>query len=121
MIAGFLFIVFGLSGTVYMWNYISSDTRYTYNFPLTSHESIMLVLFALFLVMLIIGIMTVIFSVIKKNNQDTLSRIENIGQNGHIKGICPHCGLNIPAETTECPKCGYKINKDKNDNPQLNK
>ena len=111
MIIGLILSTIGIMGSIYMWTYIISDGRYNYSIPLTGHETMVLVVFSTCFLMAAAGIATIISSIAKKNNEDTLKRINNIGQEGIQLGVCPHCGINVTQNTEICPKCGTKISK----------
>lgn len=45
MVIGYILSAIGMIGTVFMGNYISNDSRYTYSPPFTDHETMVLVVF----------------------------------------------------------------------------
>lgn len=115
MIIGYILIVLGVFGMVGSFTTISNDWRYTYKPPYTDHETTMIALLIISVVVFIVGIMVIIFSVVKKKNEDKLKEITNIPQmnsNGQlsVKNKCPNCGLNVSDTCTICPRCGQKIN-----------
>lgn len=93
-----------------MVNYISNDRRYTYSTPFTDHEVSVLIILFICVIACIVGIIMIVFEIIKKNNNDTLHRLQNMQGNGKTAGICPICGLNLTSGADTCPKCGTKIN-----------
>ena len=109
MLVGMILVVLGFCGSTSMWSYISNDRRYTYSPPFTDHELMMLGMFILCLISLMVGIVMIVFSIIKKNNTDTLQRLESMQEGGNILGICPSCGLNLAGNVIKCPKCGCEI------------
>ena len=54
----------------------------------------------------------IIFSIMKKRNEDKLNKVLSYSSNGTIKNVCPNCGVNISEGTTICPKCGTQIEKE---------
>ena len=111
MIWGFLLIFIGAFGTGGMMLYISNH-HYTYSSPFTDHEILMLAILCIFFILLVAGVLTIIFSYVRKSNQDTLTRIQSMESKGQKAGICPSCHLNLAPGTTICPKCGHQISKE---------
>lgn len=105
MVAGYVLTILGSIGSLLMINLISNDRYYTYSAPFTDHETMMLFLLIVCFVMDAVGIITIVFSVLKKNNQDTLTRITNMGEQGRKRNVCPNCGLNLADGVLECPRC----------------
>lgn len=60
--------------------------------------------------MFVLGIMLIIFSVIKRKNQAKLSQITGKVDNVALANICCNCGLNITSGLNECPRCHTKLN-----------
>lgn len=112
MISGSLMAILGAIGTLGMYYYISNDVQYTYTGHLTAHESSMLGALVFCILLLLVGVLTAIYSFIKKSNRDTLTRIENLGANGKPTGTCPICGLNLANGALICPKCGHKLKEE---------
>lgn len=108
MIVSYLCIVLGIMGSIFMVTFIGQDTRYTYTPPFTDHEMTMLFFLVVCVALAAAGILGVIFSVVKKRQEDTLQRIQNMGTEGVRKDVCPHCGLNLASGVKVCPRCGYK-------------
>ena len=113
MIIGCILSALGISGTILIGSYISNNRTYTFSPPFTDYETMVLVVFFACLIMAIVGILSIIFSIIKKRNEDTLNRLNNIGEKGVQLGVCPKCGINITQSTQICPKCGTKITNTK--------
>lgn len=113
MVIGYILSAIGIIGTVFMGSYISNDRRYTYSPPFTDHETMVLVVLFACLIMAIVGVLSIIFSIIKKRNEDALNRLNNIGKEGTQLGVCPKCGINVTHSTQICPKCGTKITSTK--------
>ena len=109
MVSGILMAIFGAVGSLGMYCYISNDGQYTYTGHLTNHELAMIGIFVFFVLLLLTGVFSAIYSAVKKSNQDALRRLENMGAEGKPVGTCPSCGLNLAEGTLICPKCGYKI------------
>lgn len=109
MVKGYILTSVGILGTVFMGSYISNDKAYTYSPPFTDHETMVLVVFFACLIMAIAGLLTIVFSIIKKRNADKLYRLANIGEGGAQLGVCPNCGVNVTESAQVCPKCGTKI------------
>lgn len=107
MVIGYILSAVGISGTILIVSYISN------NRISTDHETMVLVAFSACLIIAIVGILSIIFSIIKKRNEDTLSRLNNIGENGVQVDVCPKCGINVTQSTQICPKCGTKITNTK--------
>ena len=115
MIIGYILIIlgiFGVSGSVVTIKNDLEYNYYTYSSPYTSHETTMLTLLFICMVMLMLGIAVIIFTVLKKRNEDQLNKVNNYGNNGTIKNVCPNCGLNLSDNATICPKCGTKVKKE---------
>mgnify|MGYP003107718843 FL=1 len=115
MIIGYILIIlgiFGVSGSVVTIKNDLQNYYYTYSSPYTSHETTMLTLLFICMVMLMLGIAVIIFTVLKKRNEDQLNKVNNYGNNGTIKNVCPNCGLNLSDNATICPKCGTKVKKE---------
>ncbi|MCI8282362.1 MAG: zinc ribbon domain-containing protein [Lachnospiraceae bacterium] len=108
MVIGYILTVLGILGSVLTVNYMSHD-RYTYTAPLTSHETMVFAVFIVFAVMAAAGILTIIFSLVKKKNQDTLNRITDMDESGKRQNVCPVCGLNLAEGARTCPKCGKRL------------
>lgn len=79
------------------------------SYPFTGHDTMMLTLLFIFSIMTVVGVLSTIFSIVKKRNEDALKRLNNIGQEGTQLGVCPKCKINITQGTQICPKCGTKI------------
>ncbi|MGM9537509.1 MAG: hypothetical protein ACI3VN_04175 [Candidatus Onthomonas sp.] len=109
MVVGYVLTILGVIGTFALIDIIGSDRYYTYSFPLTDHETMMIFLLVVCFIMAAAGIMIIVFSVQKKNNQDRLTRITNMEENGRKKNVCPNCGLNLADNVLECPRCHTKI------------
>lgn len=109
MILGYILSTIGIMGSIFMGSYILSDSRYNYSIPLTDHETMVLGIFLVFLIAAVTGVVSIIFSIMKKNNEDTLNRINSIGRKGTRLDVCPRCGINITPNTKTCPKCGAEI------------
>lgn len=112
MLVGILLLSFGIGGTIGSLSYISADQRYTYVPPFTDHERLVLGIFVLFLILAAAGFLTVLFTIIKKRNQDTLRRIKSQRPDGTLADQCPQCGLTITDTTTTCPHCGTAIKRE---------
>lgn len=109
MIAGIVLLLIGLIGSKTVFSFMERDYFYTYNSPFTGHEVFVLMILFSFVIMLLIGVLIIIFSIVKKKNSDMLRQLENMQQDGQILGICPKCGLNVSKKTKICPKCGTEI------------
>lgn len=105
---GYILSAIGIIGTILMGRYI-----YTYSPTFTDHETMVLVVFFACLIMALAGVLSIIFSIIKKRNADALSRLNNIGEHGTQLGVCPKCGINVTQSTQICSKCGTEITKAK--------
>lgn len=110
MIVGYILTGLGAFSTFYFWSYIENDHWYTYTSPLTSHESTMLTMLFLSFALLIGGIVTISFSVLKNKNSGKLNQIENFN-GGKPKNVCPKCGTNVTDNCSTCPACGYQFKK----------
>lgn len=111
MIVGYLLTFFGASGTVGSIMYIMNDRRYSYRVPFTSHETTFMTICIISFIVLITGIMTIIFSVIKNKNQAKLDSLTGTVGGAPIGNSCPNCGLNVSPNCTKCPKCNYDLKK----------
>ena len=109
IIVGSILMIIGAFGTVGTFFTISNDRGYTYNPPFTNHEITMLTMFAISIIVLLGGILTVIFSVIKNRNANKLKELTSIQINSHISGKCPKCSLNVSDDCAVCPRCGEKL------------
>lgn len=112
MLVGIILASVGLGGFVGFTNAISNDRRYTYSPPFTEHETMMISALVVCMLLLVAGIITIIFSAIKKANADKLRRLENMQGKSGTTGVCPHCGLNVGSNVQICPKCGKKITEE---------
>lgn len=113
MLVGILLLACGIGGAVGSLSYISADQRYTYVPPFTDHERLVLGIFVLFLILAAAGFLTVLFTIIKKRNQDTLRRIKSQRPDGTLADQCPQCGLTITDTTAACPRCGTAIPRER--------
>lgn len=109
MLTGIILASLGLIGTVYAGAYIENDWRYTYTSPFTDHEKMVLFLLFVCVVAAVVGIVSIIFSVIKKKNQDMLNRVQEVSGDGKKANMCPRCGLNLAEGVETCPKCAAKL------------
>lgn len=111
MITGYIMIIVGVIGAFAMGGYMANDSRYTYAPPFTDHELFNLVLFALAVMVAAAGVLTVVFAVVKKRNEDRLNRVVNTTPGGMRADVCPKCGLNLSPLTQFCPRCGTPVNR----------
>ena len=117
MVIGYILAIVGAIASFSVWGVISSETGrgwgyYTYTPPYTDHETTMILLFIICLVVTAAGILMIIFSVMKKSNQDSLQRLQNMQGGGQKHGVCPNCGLNLAEGSDKCPQCGTRIRED---------
>ncbi len=110
MIIGFFMSIF--SGTV-----IHSDLirhRYSYSPPFTDHETAMMILIFIGIIVILTGIGLIIASIVSQRSKDKINRLQNIGADGLSKSCCIKCGLNLTPNATKCPRCGNIIEKENN-------
>ncbi|MGN0459484.1 MAG: hypothetical protein ACI4HL_01075 [Ruminococcus sp.] len=109
MIVGYLMTAFGAGGTFGSIVYIMNDRHYSYTSPFTSHEKSVMTILIISVILLVAGIMTIIFAVIKNKNEGKLKEITG-NNNGEKSGdVCSNCGINISANCTKCPRCGCEL------------
>lgn len=111
MLTGLIMTSLGLIGTFSAISYIENDRHYTYSAPFTDHELTVLFLFVVCLIVAVVGIILIIFSIMKKKNQDALSRIQEVNGDGKKANVCPKCGLNLAEGVEICPKCAAKLSE----------
>lgn len=99
-------IIVGVMGAITMGGYMANDSRYTYTPPFTDHELFNLVLFALAVMVAAAGVLTVVFAVVKRRNEDRLNRVVNTTPGGMRADVCSKCGLNLSSHVQICPRCG---------------
>lgn len=109
VILGFIMFCFGGVGSFLSIQYMENDHRYTYKPPLTGHETSVLILFAICLILLAVGLIMTILGILKKRNEDSLQKLMNQTSGNGQKSVCPQCGLNLANGSTECPRCGNVI------------
>lgn len=109
MIIGYILTALGCFGTAFSFITISNDHRYTYRAPFSDHEKAMMAMLIISFIVLVVGIITIIFSVIKSKNEAKLKQITNVHGDLSVKNKCPKCGLNLSDNCTTCPQCGQKI------------
>lgn len=115
MIVAYILITLGLIGAISVWSSIVNEINcytYTYTPPYTDHETSLMIALFIFAIMAGSGVAMIIFSIMKKRNEDKLNKVLSYSSNGTIKNVCPNCGVNISEETTICPKCGTQIEKE---------
>lgn len=108
---GFFMFCFGGAGTYMSWTYMENDRRYTYRPPLTDHESTVIAIFTVCLIVAVVGLLITVFSIIKKRNEDSLAKLVNTTNGSNQKNVCVYCGLNLMEGSTVCPKCGKTVNQ----------
>lgn len=106
MVLGYILTGVGIGGMIPAAIYLS-------NLSFSNGRALLLVLFLACCVLTAAGLLCIIFSVIKKRNQDALYRITHTGKDGMPLDVCPKCGINITKNTQICPKCGTKIKNGK--------
>lgn len=109
MIIGYLMTTVGGCGCLGTIFYIMNDHRYSYKSPFSSHEMTMMWLAIISFVIFVIGIMVIIFSVIKNKNQQKLNSLTNTFNGNSTSKTCPTCHLNLSDDANSCPKCGHKF------------
>ncbi len=109
IVIGYILTILGGFGTAGTLLTISNDRRYSYTAPYTSHETTMLTVLVFSVILLMAGITTIIFSVIKNRNENKLKELTNSQTSSLIRGKCPKCNLNVAENCTVCPKCGEKL------------
>lgn len=97
MVIGYILIILGTAGTAFSGVYIANDRRYTYAPPLTPHETTMLMLLFLGVLLLIGGIVVILFSILKSRNSAQLNQIQNL-EKGHPKNVCQKALMNVLQE-----------------------
>ncbi|MGN1132687.1 MAG: hypothetical protein ACI4RL_07235 [Ruminococcus sp.] len=109
MVIGYLMTAFGTAGTFGSIIYIMNDRRYSYTSPFSSHEKTLMAICIISFILLVAGIMTIIFSVIKNKNDGKLNEIT--GKHNGVKSgnVCTNCGINISANCAKCPRCGCEL------------
>lgn len=60
----------------------------------------------IFAVMAVIGIVLMIFGLIKRRNKAALDSIINDGKQNY----CSNCNINVAADAVKCPVCGKSLN-----------
>lgn len=60
---------------------------------------------------LAIGIVLIIFAIMKSKNKNKLDELQNFEKNTFVQTKCKSCGLNLSENTDICPKCVTHINK----------
>ena len=109
MIVGYLMTAFGAGGTFGSIIYMMNARHYSYTSPCTCHEKSVMPILIFSVILLVAGIMTIIFAVIKNKNDGKLNEITG-NHNGVKSGnVCPNCGINISANCTKCPRCGCEL------------
>ena len=68
-----------------------------------------LVRFMISFLLFAIGVLLIVFSVIKKRNKDRLDPLRGLTGDGEKQAVCSSCGLNVAPGVTTCPKCGNTI------------
>ncbi|MBR3083229.1 MAG: hypothetical protein IKH03_01465 [Oscillospiraceae bacterium] len=76
---------------------------------LNRFPSSMVTFFVVSFLLLIIGVLLIAFSVIKKRNKDRLDSLRGLTGDGEKQTVCSNCGLNVMRGAATCPRCGNTI------------
>lgn len=109
IVIGYILTILGCFGTAGTLFTISNDHRYSYTAPYTSHETTVLTMLVISVIVLVAGIATIIFAIIKNRNENKLKELTNIQTDSQIIGKCPNCNINVSENCSVCPKCGEKL------------
>jgi len=105
-VIGYILTTLGFSGLAYSLFTVNTNKRYSWTSPFSSFEKTIIAVAIISFIILLVGIIMVIFSFVKKKNEDKLNSLKNLGNNNK----CPNCGLNVTAGINECPRCHQKLN-----------
>lgn len=103
---GYILTTLGFGGLAYSLFTVNTNKRYSWTSPFSSFEKTIIAVAIISFIILLVGIIMVIFSFVKKKNEDKLNSLKNLGNNNK----CPNCGLNVTAGINECPRCHQKLN-----------
>lgn len=115
IIVGVILIIIGVFGTASSFKVLVETHKYSSLY--TSADKGPMMFFIVSFIILLAGIIVVIFSIIKKRNEDkleSLTRINGSDSTGRIllKNKCPVCNLNVTDGCKVCPQCGNVLNKE---------
>lgn len=65
------------------------------------------VVFLIFCIAAVVGIMLMVFGRLKQRNSAALKSIEN----NNVSDFCPKCNVNVSSQTNQCPVCGTELRK----------
>ena len=105
-VIGYILTTLGFGGLAYSLFTVNTNKRYSWTSPFSSFEKTIIAVAIISFIILLVGIIMVIFSFVKKKNEDKLNSLKNLGNNNK----CPNCGLNVTAGINECPRCHQKLN-----------
>lgn len=113
IVVGYILTFLGGSGLFYSFVTIKTDHSHTWRSPFTTFETTIMVVCILSLIVLVAGIMIIIFSVVKKKNQDMLNKLSGTVDNEPKASVCPNCGLNVSPNLKQCPRCNCMLSNNR--------
>lgn len=88
---------------------ISTNTRYTFERPLTQYEVQILSLKWFGILFMVFGVIDIILVFLAKKTE---SKMQNPNNLTFSSGKCPNCGLLVSNGTKICPKCKTVLKED---------
>ena len=108
LLLGLILFGLGLGGTIITSYNILSNPHLSFSGTITETEQTLVIILLLSILALFLGIMFLIFAIVKNKNQNKLDQINNLSKSSMGQGVCKNCGLSISANCDICPKCGTK-------------
>ena len=88
-VIGYILTTLGFSGLAYSLFTVNTNKRYSWTSPFSSFEKTIIAVAIISFIILLVGIIMVIFSFVKKKNEDKLNSLKNLGNNNK----CPNLSL----------------------------
>lgn len=97
---------YGIVGLIYLFLQIQKASNNAY---IRINEEALLKLFTTDIIALTIGIILIIFGIMRSRNKNALDKLTNKEKNSIEQAKCKSCGLNLSENTKICPRCGAHI------------
>ena len=88
-VIGYILTTLGFGGLAYSLFTVNTNKRYSWTSPFSSFEKTIIAVAIISFIILLVGIIMVIFSFVKKKNEDKLNSLKNLGCCQHTTIMSP--------------------------------
>lgn len=108
LMAGIGLSVYGIIGFISLFLKVQKASNSVF---MRVNEAMLFKMVTIDTIALIVGIVLIIFAVVKSRNKNALDQLRNNEKNAIEQAKCKSCGLNLSENTKICPQCGVHVDE----------